>query len=54
MGWFRRRCQRDAAGTDLDGDGKQEVWTTHYNVPGYKGGLGGMAFTVLSMLELIH
>ena len=30
-----------AAGTDLDGDGKQEVWTTHYNVPGYKGGLGG-------------
>ena len=30
-----------AAGTDLDGDGKQEVWTTHYNVPNYKGGLGG-------------
>ena len=30
-----------AAGTDLDGDGKQEVWTTHYNVPNYKGGKGG-------------
>lgn len=30
-----------AAGTDLDGDGKQEVWTTHYNNPGYKGGLAG-------------
>ena len=30
-----------AAGTDLDGDGKQEVWTTHYNVPNYKNGLGG-------------
>ena len=30
-----------AAGTDLDGDGKQEVWTTHYNVPDYKNGLGG-------------
>ena len=30
-----------AAGTDLDGDGKQEVWTTHYNVPDYKGGKGG-------------
>jgi len=30
-----------AAGSDLDGDGKKEVWATHYNVPGYKGGLGG-------------
>ena len=30
-----------AAGTDLDGDGKQEVWATHYNVPNYKNGLGG-------------
>ena len=32
---------RGIAGTDLDGDGKQEVWTTHYNVPNYKNGLGG-------------
>ena len=30
-----------AAGSDLDGDGKHEVWATHYNIPGYKGGLGG-------------
>lgn len=30
-----------AAGSDLDGDGKKEVWATHYNVPGYKNGLGG-------------
>jgi len=30
-----------AAGSDLDGDGKKEVWATHYNVPSYKAGLGG-------------
>ena len=30
-----------AAGTDVDGDGKQEVWTSHYNIPNYKGGMGG-------------